>query len=202
MSNKISDQGAFVDWTTVPQHNHMSSQMSQQITKEPNHLNPGEVLGMEADIQSQTFPLGRNRDAGDGGDFVPPVAMSEKRRLTDWRPGLANIRDKQKAGFIEKCQMGPKFLSFYLAIPASSIWLSLARPSGWLAARASSNSTPAKPLTSKHLLSSSWPQNVSLSARRYALRSIGLCCNLPPTVLAKSFTSLSFCHLEICGGRP
>ena len=173
--NELSDDDAPVDRAAVPKEHHRASQVPQKVTQESNDLHASDVARVEAKIQSETLSGWRHGDAGDNGNPIPPIAVLENRSLPDWCPGLTDVRDEEEAGLVEKDEMGPKFLGFFLnaanRVPSSARWLS--RPVAKPAAPVSGRSSPSPASPATHGLDDSVFRNISRSAWICAAGSTG-----------------------------
>lgn len=105
---------SFVDGAAVPDKNHMFSQMPQQISKESDDLMTCDVVGMETHIEAKSSASRRDCKASNGRNLFMAVTVAKDWRLTRWRPSLTDNRYEQEPAFVEKGQMGPKFLGFFL----------------------------------------------------------------------------------------
>ena len=112
--DEVPDHFPLVNGTPIPEQDHLSAEMPQEMTEEVDDLDPGDVGGVELYIQPQA-PIGRgDREAGDGGNPVALIAVAQKRGVAPGRPGLAHVRDEQKPAFVEERQMGPTSLGVFL----------------------------------------------------------------------------------------
>lgn len=92
----------FVDTASIPDQEHVSAQMTQQMPQVSDDLGPGDVIGVEADIKSETSAVGRHGKASDGRDFIAPIAVAQDRRAARRGPGSTNVRDEQESALIEE----------------------------------------------------------------------------------------------------
>lgn len=109
-----------VDRTAIPEKEDESAEMLEHITEEDSHFRSGDVARVKVDEQSHALAFRRDGDCGDGGNPVALIAVSMNRRLAGGRPCLSNIGDEQESALIEKREMGPKFLRFFLCAAMSS----------------------------------------------------------------------------------
>ena len=135
-----------MDLTPIPDQNHVSSQMPQQVSQEANDFCPGDIVDVETDVKSHLFACGGYGEAGDDRNLVAPVAMSQNGGAAHWGPGPTDIGEEQKSGLIEPGEMGPKFLGFFLSgarwISSSGRWP--LRFAGAPVVPASDNSSPGR----------------------------------------------------------
>lgn len=141
---KLLDDFAPMDFATIPNDKHISSQVTQQLAQENNDFQARDVVGMESRIKPK--PTTSGRDGQDANDryFVTPIAVSQNRRLTHGSPCPTNVGNQQKPALVEKSQMGPKSLGLflYVAKPASSIAEFSPRPVATPVFQASDSSIP------------------------------------------------------------
>ena len=135
-----------VDFTAVPNDEHMASQMTQQLAQERNNSHAVDVVGMKPRVKSQPSPSGRNGQNTDDRYFVPPVTVPQDRGLANGSPCPTDVGNQQKSALVEKPQMGSKSfgLFLYVAKPAPSTAEFYPRPVATPASRAfdSSSSVP------------------------------------------------------------
>lgn len=175
LAKEILHDDAPVDCAAVPKKHHRSTQMPEEVAQEGDDLHAGDIVRVETKVKPET-PLGRGYgDAGDDGNPIPPVAMLKKGGLPNRRPGLADVRDEEESAFVEKDEMGPKFLGFFLnaanRVSSSARWLS--RPVAEPAAPASDRSSPSPASPATHGQDDSVFRNVSRSAWICAAESTG-----------------------------
>lgn len=133
-----------VDGTAIPEKEDEAAKVFEHVAEENLHLRSSDVARVKVDEQSHALAFRRNSNCGDGGNSVALVAVSMNRRFARGRPCLSNIGSEQKSALIEECEMGPKFLRFFLYVAISSFsnvqWQ--LRLVEWLDAPASANSIP------------------------------------------------------------
>lgn len=141
-----------MDRSAIPEKHHLSFKMAQEVAKKIDDLHPGNVDRMEIDVQPQTFTIRGDSNGRDDGDPIPLIVVPQDGSFPHGHPGLANIGDEQKSGFIEKGQMGVKFLGFFLYVArwssSSEQWPLRLSPA--LCVPASDNSTPVLSSTTIH----------------------------------------------------
>src|SRR3989338_3132197 len=182
LAQEVLDDDAFVDGASIPKQHHRSPQMPKQIAQESHDLHTRDVGAVEAEIKAKSYPAGRDGDSGDGGDPITPVAVSEDRGLSDRRPGLAHVRNEEKAAFVEEGEMGPKSLGFFLyaatCISSTRRWLP--RLSGWPGVPVSATSILNSPSPARRGPGDSGFQNAARSVSQCAAGSTNpLCIQLP-----------------------
>lgn len=122
LSKESFDLSASVDFSAIPNNEHMSPQMTQQLAQERNYLQSSDIIGMESHVKPQPSASGRNSQDADNRYFVPPVAVPQDRGLANWSPCPTDVGNQQKSALVEKPQMGTKSfgLFLYVARPAPS----------------------------------------------------------------------------------
>jgi len=180
-AQKLLDDDAPVDGTTVPKQHNRPEQVPEKMAQESDDLHTGDVGAVEAEVKSKPLAQRGDSDRRDRRNPIPLIAVSEDGRLPDRRPGLADVRDEEEPAFVEEYQMGPKSSSFFLyaATPLSSSGRWLARLSVWPDVPASGTSIgePSSPAT--HGPGGSESRSASRSAWQSAAGSRGLSCILP-----------------------
>jgi len=88
-----SDRFSPVDRSVVPDQQHGSTQMTQQVTEEITHLRMLDVLGVEAEVQAQAPPTRTHRKSRDHGDAISALTMTEQRGLAARGPGPLHTWD-------------------------------------------------------------------------------------------------------------
>ena len=86
LTEEISDDDAPVNRAAVPKEHHRPTQMPEKVAQESDDLHAGDVDGVETKVQSETPSGWGHGDTGDDGYPIPPVAVFEKRGLSDRRP--------------------------------------------------------------------------------------------------------------------
>lgn len=99
----------------IPQEKNRPPQVSEQISQKLRHLAVFDVLiGMEMGIEGNPSLLRRKTDRRNGRDLGPVAGASQDRRFPLGRPSPTNIGDEQKAGLIQKDQVGSKPFGVFL----------------------------------------------------------------------------------------
>lgn len=158
---EVSDVRAPMDTAPIPEEYDLPSQVAQKVAKETDDFHAGNVGRVEADIQAHAFARRRDRDAGDCGDPIPFITVPQNRRITQGRPGLANVGDEEKAAFVEEDEMGPKSFFLYEAKSASSSVRWLPRLSAGHVAPASASSILDSSATGRYSRDGTGYQNAS-----------------------------------------
>jgi len=133
---------AAMDGSVVQQNDQMAADLAQQMAEEGQHFFSLDVVLIQVAVQRTMETLGADRNAGDGGDPVVAIPITQKRCLSHRAPGLSDRGDQEEAGFVDEhdvgCQPRGVFFTrghtvrFHSAIAGSS--RSTARLSGfwWL----------------------------------------------------------------------
>jgi hypothetical protein len=105
---------SFMNGATVPYKNHLLSQVPQQISEKSDDLMTRDVVGMESDIKAKSSTARRYCKAADGRYLLMAVTMAEDWCFTRRSPRSTDKRYEQEPAFVQECQVGPKFLGFFL----------------------------------------------------------------------------------------
>lgn len=136
----------------IPEENDGAAEMLEHASEEESDLLSGDIARVKVDEQSHALASRRNGNRGDGRNAVTLVAVSMDRRFARRRPRFSNIGDEQKSALIEKREMGPKFLRFFLSVAMSSSssaqWRF--RHAGWRDVPVFANSTPCLSAKGRH----------------------------------------------------
>ena len=139
---EVVNQWPSMDAPVVPEHDHRPAQVAEHVPEEGADLGGPDVRAVELVVETQTAPARADGQAGDHGDLVVSLPEPEEGGLPPRRPGLADARDQEEAGFVDEDEVGAQprgvFFTrahsrrFHSAIRASS--RSSARVSGfwWL----------------------------------------------------------------------
>ena len=188
-----------MDCSAIPEKHHISFKVTKEVAKEIDNLHTGNIDRMEIDVQSQTFTIRGNSNARDDGDPIPLIMVPENGSFSHGRPGLSDVGDEQKSGFIEKGQMGFKFLGFFLYAAkwssSSEQWPLRLSPA--LCVPASGNSTPVPSSTTIHDLGDSVPRNAFRLPWPSSLASTDRWSNLLTEVLSPGFAAVSSSAMAI-----
>jgi hypothetical protein len=168
LRQKLLHLFAAVDGPTVPEQKDGSAQVLEQVFEKGPHIQSVEIPAAKLCIERQTFPVGRQSKGTDGRDPILFVEMIENRGFSPGGPSPGHGRGQQEPRFIEKDQMGPKSLRFFLntATAAASNVQSPPRYVARLDAQASDSSTPSPPVISTRGWDDRWYQSVSGSPRQ------------------------------------
>lgn len=109
------DQGTAVDGEPVPEQNQESRNMAPQVAKETDDFLAGDVLMMTMGVQSKPATTRRNRDGRDRRGTISPVTVPQYGGLAHRCPGSTHRGNEPKAAFVQKRQMRPPSLGFFLS---------------------------------------------------------------------------------------
>ena len=91
----------------IPQEKNRSPQMFEQMSQKLRHLAVFDVLvRMEMGIEGNPSPLWRKTDRRNRRDLAPGAGASQDGSFPPGRPRPTDVGDEQKAGFIQKDQVG------------------------------------------------------------------------------------------------
>lgn len=109
-----ADGLAAVDRAVVPDHDHGTAEMAEQIPEECAHLRVLDVLGGEQEVEAAAPAAGTHREAGDDRDALAPLAVTQQRGLTPRRPGATHARDQEEARLVDEDEVGAQPRGFFL----------------------------------------------------------------------------------------
>lgn len=173
---------AAVNGSTVPEQEDRSAQVLEQILEKGAHIQSVKIPTAELSVKRQAFPLGRHCKCTDSRNPVLFIEMVENRSFASGSPGPGHVRDQQEPRFIQKDQMGPTSLSFFLNTAIGTV--SNVQPPPRYAARrdvpASDNSSSSQPIASRHGWDDKWCQSACGLPRQSASASKGPCDTRQP----------------------
>jgi len=173
---------AAVNGSTVPEQEERSAQMLEQVLEKGAHIQSIKIATAKVSVKCQTFPPGRHCKSADSRNPVLFIEMVENRSLASGSPGPRHVRDQQEPRFIQKDQMGPKSLRFFLNTAIGTV--SNVRPPPRFAVRrdvpASDNSSSSRPIASRHGWDDKWCRSVCGLPRQSASASKGPCDTRKP----------------------
>lgn len=166
--DKNFDTSASVDGTAVPEQDHGSPQVLQEMAQEANHFQPRDIGAMEPRIETHSSAGWRDRKGGDGRQAEPFVQVPQLRRPATGCPGVTNVGDEQEPTFVEEDQMRPPAKGVFLYAATGSVsserWLLRRVPVP--VAEASDRSSPVAPSVARRVLGDSEPGTVGQSSVR------------------------------------
>ncbi len=71
--------------------------MPKQVAEEYTHFLLPDVSEPKLAVKTEVLSLGTDRDARDGGDFIPPVAMAKDWSEAARSPGLDHAGDQEES---------------------------------------------------------------------------------------------------------
>src|SRR5712691_9498182 len=89
--------------------------MLEQITEKVFDIQAIDVFSMEPEVESQMPSFRGNCKRPNGRDLISLIGVVMQRCFSFRSPRPLQIRNEQKAAFIEENQMGAKFLGFFLS---------------------------------------------------------------------------------------
>lgn len=136
---KFSHRFAVVDCAVVQQNDQMAADLEQQITEECQNFVSLNVALIQLAVQFTMEPLGADGNAGNGGNPIMTIPITQKGCLPHRTPCFSDRGDQEKSGFVDKHYMGcqpcgvffthGQTVRFHSAMAASL--RSTARPSGF-----------------------------------------------------------------------
>ena len=153
-SKEFLGELGLVERAAVPEKDKRSLEVTREMPKELSDLfAPKVFVGMEARVESKSFPLRRDGDGRDGRDFGPASGDNERWRSPSNRPGSLEVRNERESALIQEYQAGSKLIGFFLYEAkrdvSSNGWL--VPGVLWLSFAVSGNSNPSPPSDSKDL---------------------------------------------------
>jgi hypothetical protein len=166
--DKNPDTAVSVDGAAVPEQDHRSPQVLQEMAQETDHFQSGDVGTMEPRIEPHSSADGRDRKGGDGRQTQPFVQVPQLWRPATRRPGVAEVRNEQEPTFVEKSQMGSLLKGVFLYAATGNASNGRWRPRRVRApvAGASGTSSPAAPSVARRAPGGSEPGTVGRSGVR------------------------------------
>lgn len=180
----LLDFPAPMDGSSIPQQDHRSPKMPEQVFEEGLHIQSREIAGATLKIEGQPSSFGRDRQGADCRDPVLFVEIVNERRLSFWGPGAGHVGDEQEARLIEEDQMGATSFGVFLyaASGTASSAQSPLRPVGEPGGLASGNSIPLLEASATHDGGDSARETVSGPTGQCASRSTVLFDSRAPMV--------------------
>lgn len=103
-----NDQGSIMHVAAIPDQRHRFTQMEPEILKKSNRVLGMYVLivGQEIKVESETLAYRADSDRADGGDPIPPIPVSDDRRMPAGRVRSTHRGREHEPGLIEEYQAG------------------------------------------------------------------------------------------------
>lgn len=114
LAQEYAHRAPAMNRSAIPHQVNRTPNLSQQLTQEHNHFLSGDIAAMELSIQGQVVATGRDCDARNNREPIPPVAMSQNRSLANRCPRSPDSGNKQKAAFVKECQVCAPFPGVFL----------------------------------------------------------------------------------------
>jgi len=90
----------------VQQSDHRATKVPEQVAQKCANLLLPDILLVEVVVEAEVMSSGTHGNAGDHGDFIPPIAVTMNRRVAPRRPGFDHVGDQQEAGFVGEDEVG------------------------------------------------------------------------------------------------
>jgi hypothetical protein len=97
---------AFVNAGIIPDHSDVPAEVAQQIPEEFADLAVPDVRIVALEVQADASTPGSQRDTGDHGDAIVPVAMMNEGCLSARCPGLSHRGDQEEARLVDENDVG------------------------------------------------------------------------------------------------
>jgi hypothetical protein len=105
-SAELSDQVALVRVASVPEQEHVTSQMAEQVAQEAADLRLLDVLLVQLEVEVGSPQHRAERDRGDGRDPIATIEVADDRRPAHRSPGLRDRRRQEEARFVGEDEVG------------------------------------------------------------------------------------------------
>lgn len=180
--DKNLNASALVDGAAIPEQDHGSSQMLQEIAEEAHHFQPRNVGAVEPSIEAHSLAGWGDRKSRDGRQAQPLVQVPQLRCSAAGRPGVTDVGDEQEPTFVEEHQMGSllKGVFLYAAIGNASNGQWRLRRAPAPGAGASGRSSPVAPSIARRVPDGSELGTVEQSGVRSEAASIRLLSSRRP----------------------
>ena len=107
-TTQLTHGDSAVDGSVVPDDDHMTPEVAQQVTKELTHREPVDVGAVEAVVQAHAVAPGADGESRDDGDAVAAIAMTHDRGATPRCPGPEQHGDQLEAALVGEDDVGPQ----------------------------------------------------------------------------------------------
>jgi len=188
-----------MDGGSIPQQEHTSPDMSEQLFKERPNIQTGEIPCPKPEIKGQPLSLRGYRQGTDRGNPILFVQVVKDRGFSFRSPGPTNVWNEQEARLIKKDQVGPKSFGVFLyaASGEPSNGQSLSRSVVTLDALVSGNSIPSPEVSATQ----GWDDTGCESASEWFGQSVstskGLSDTLQPVDPTKGVAPIASSRFEI-----
>ena len=166
--DKDTDEGTAMDRAAIPQQDHVTSQVSEQVPEKADDLHARDIGSVKPRVEPKPAPARRNSEAGDGRDAEPLIPMPELGSLSPGSPRVMHVGNEQEPTFVEENQMGfpLKGVFLYGANDSASSGRWLLRCAPRPAAGAFGRSSPSAPSVAIHGRDGSAPRTAGQSCVR------------------------------------
>lgn len=162
-----------VNRALIPEKDNRPSEVSKEGLEETPEIEAVETPLLQAHVEGQVVPLGRDRKGADGGDVALLVEIPGIGRLAFGRTSPFKVRDEEEPTLVEEDQVRPPPLGVFLyaATGRSSNARSPLRPVAGASAPVSDNSSPGLSRASRGERGDRSPESASRSTGRCAVAS-------------------------------
>jgi len=204
-SEQLSEVGSFMDRSIIPDGNHRSAQMFQEVSEEMADIFLGQIFPRDIEIKPQPFPQGADREAGDEGEAIMQMMMALNGSLAPQGPGLPNRRDQEESRFVNKDQVGAQVFGVFFIRGNSSFFhraisvSSLSKARFWGFCQLKPRDFRSRPMWSRwYCTQKTLP--ITSAIRAVVQRSVRYPLFKAPA--RRIFTSRRFCFVLSLAGRP
>jgi hypothetical protein len=182
VSDPLLDLAAAMDCSPIPQQDHGSPKVPEQVLKERSDIQSREIARAKLKVKGQPSSLGRDRQGADRRDPVLFVEIVHQGCFAFWGPGAGHVGDEQEARFIEEEQMGAKLVGVFLYAARGTVSTARSplRPVAGPDAPVSGNSTPCLEVTARHGWGGTECETAGRSIGRSVSRSTDRCDGQKP----------------------
>jgi len=103
---KFPNRFAVMNCAVVQQNDQMAADLEQQITEECQNFVSLNVALIQLAVQFTMETLGADGNAGNGGNPIMTIPITQKGCLPHRAPCFSDRGDQEKAGFVDKHYMG------------------------------------------------------------------------------------------------
>lgn len=102
-----------MDRGVVPDHDHVTPEVAQQVTEEVTHRETVDVRAVEAIVEAHAVPHRADRESRDDRDAVATIPVTQHRGATPRCPGLEQHGNQLEAALVGEDDVGPQFLGVF-----------------------------------------------------------------------------------------
>lgn len=118
-SAECTNQQATMGIAAVPENKDVATEVSEQLAQEVPSLHLPNIVGVELEVEVQPLAGRRHRNPRDGRHAVAPIAVMDRRRLADGRPGGGDGRCQLESRLVDKDEVGTQPLGVFFTIGQS-----------------------------------------------------------------------------------